>query len=143
MRVSPSSSPAMPADHPALLESLRWTDEIVVVDSGSTDRTPEICREFGAIFTMTPDWPGQWPQKTVRSTARAGSGSWRSIPRMATPHCSRHRVAHGGAGRSRGVRDSAPLEFLRSLQRHSAGAGPRRAVVPAREGAFSRTTQTA
>ena len=26
------------------IESLRWTDEIVVVDSGSTDRTLDICR---------------------------------------------------------------------------------------------------
>lgn len=28
------------------LESLTWCDEIVVLDSGSTDRTVEICREF-------------------------------------------------------------------------------------------------
>ena len=28
------------------LESVRWADEIVVVDSFSTDRTPEICREY-------------------------------------------------------------------------------------------------
>lgn len=29
------------------LESIRWMDEIVVVDSGSTDKTCEIAREFG------------------------------------------------------------------------------------------------
>ena len=28
------------------LESVRWADEILVVDSYSTDRTPEICREY-------------------------------------------------------------------------------------------------
>jgi glycosyltransferase involved in cell wall biosynthesis len=28
------------------LESVRWADEIVVVDSFSQDRTPEICREY-------------------------------------------------------------------------------------------------
>jgi glycosyltransferase involved in cell wall biosynthesis len=28
------------------LESVRWADEIVVVDSFSSDRTPEICREY-------------------------------------------------------------------------------------------------
>ncbi|UCB57626.1 MAG: glycosyltransferase family 2 protein [Candidatus Omnitrophota bacterium] len=30
------------------LESVRWADEIVVVDDLSTDRTAEICRQFGA-----------------------------------------------------------------------------------------------
>lgn len=30
------------------LESLKWADEILVVDSFSTDRTLEICREYGA-----------------------------------------------------------------------------------------------
>lgn len=45
------------------LESLRWVDEIVVFDSGSTDRTAEICREFGASFIVTEDWPGCGPQR--------------------------------------------------------------------------------
>ena len=43
--------------------SLQWADEIVVVDSGSTDRTPEICRALGARVTVTEDWPGHGPQK--------------------------------------------------------------------------------
>lgn len=31
------------------LESIRpWVDEMIVIDTGSTDRTPEICRELGA-----------------------------------------------------------------------------------------------
>lgn len=32
----------------ATLESIRWADEILVVDSFSTDATLDICREFGA-----------------------------------------------------------------------------------------------
>ena len=39
------------------LESVRWADEIVVVDSGSTDRTCEIAREYGAKVLLKT-WPG-------------------------------------------------------------------------------------
>lgn len=44
------------------LESVRWCDEIVVVDAHSTDRTLDIVREFtDRIFVR--DWPGYWEQK--------------------------------------------------------------------------------
>jgi glycosyltransferase involved in cell wall biosynthesis len=56
------------------LESLAWTDEIIVVDSGSTDRTLEICRELGAQVHQTSDWPGHGPQKN-RALDRA-RGEW-------------------------------------------------------------------
>lgn len=45
------------------IESVAWAWEIVVVDSGSTDRTVEICRELGAMLHQTSDWPGFGPQK--------------------------------------------------------------------------------
>ncbi len=39
------------------LDSVRFADEIVVVDSGSTDRTVEIARSFGAkVFSEA--WKG-------------------------------------------------------------------------------------
>ena len=56
------------------LESVAWADEIVVLDSGSTDRTVEICRELGVKLHETPDWPGHGPQKN-RALDRA-SGEW-------------------------------------------------------------------
>lgn len=39
------------------LQSVAWADEIVVVDSGSTDRTPEVCREF-TDRVLTRAWTG-------------------------------------------------------------------------------------
>jgi glycosyltransferase involved in cell wall biosynthesis len=45
------------------VESLAFCDEIVVVDSGSSDATPEICRSLGARVHVTDDWPGHGPQK--------------------------------------------------------------------------------
>ena len=39
------------------LASVRWADEIVVVDSFSTDKTPEICRRVTDRVIQRP-WPG-------------------------------------------------------------------------------------
>lgn len=44
------------------LESLRWCDEIVVVDSFSTDRTVEICRQYTGRIIQRP-WGGYRDQK--------------------------------------------------------------------------------
>src|SRR5262249_57886274 len=50
------------ANLPRTLASVRWADEIVVVDSGSTDRTCEIAREYGARVIIEP-WRGYTAQK--------------------------------------------------------------------------------
>jgi glycosyltransferase involved in cell wall biosynthesis len=50
-----------------------WADEIVVLDSGSTDATPEICRRYATHFETT-DWPGFGLQKQ-RALDRA-TGDW-------------------------------------------------------------------
>jgi glycosyltransferase involved in cell wall biosynthesis len=56
------------------LESAAWADELVVVDSGSTDATREIARALGARVTVTEDFPGHGPQKN-RALA-AACGEW-------------------------------------------------------------------
>ena len=44
------------------LESVKWADEIVVVDNGSTDHTLSICKEYGARI-FQEGWKGYSSQK--------------------------------------------------------------------------------
>ncbi len=53
----------------ACLESIKWADEIIVVDSGSTDNTVKICKKYTDKVYVT-DWPGFGPQKN-RALAHA------------------------------------------------------------------------
>ncbi len=46
----------------ACLDSLRWVDELIVVDAESTDRTAELARAYTAKVFVRP-WPGYGPQK--------------------------------------------------------------------------------
>lgn len=47
----------------ACLASVAFADEVIVLDSGSSDRTVEIAKKMGAIVHSTRDWPGFGPQK--------------------------------------------------------------------------------
>ncbi|MCB0319759.1 MAG: glycosyltransferase, partial [Bdellovibrionales bacterium] len=44
------------------LESIRWCDELIVVDSGSTDRTVDICKEY-TPHVLHREWEGHSKQK--------------------------------------------------------------------------------
>jgi glycosyltransferase involved in cell wall biosynthesis len=49
----------------ACLASVAWADEVVVLDSGSSDKTVEICKAHGAVVHNTTEWPGFGPQKNI------------------------------------------------------------------------------
>ena len=51
----------------AALASVAWADEVVVVDSGSTDGTAELARRHGARVEVR-GWPGYSAQKNFGST---------------------------------------------------------------------------
>lgn len=55
------------------LESVAWSDEIIVLDSGSTDKTVTLCRQFTDKVYDT-DWPGFGIQKQ-RALDKA-QGDW-------------------------------------------------------------------
>src|SRR5471032_2996377 len=55
------------------LASVAWAEEIVVVDSGSTDRTVEIARSYGARV-IEREWPGFAAQKNI--AIEQCTGTW-------------------------------------------------------------------
>jgi glycosyltransferase involved in cell wall biosynthesis len=58
---------------PRALQSVRWAEEVLVVDSGSTDRTVELARQAGARVIQNP-WPGFGKQKNFAQ--RNASHDW-------------------------------------------------------------------
>lgn len=57
----------------AAIDSVRWADEIIVVDAGSTDKTADIARGKGVRFETRP-WQGYADQKNF--AASLASHDW-------------------------------------------------------------------
>ena len=47
------------------LKSVLWADEIILLDSGSTDQTVSIAEEMGAKVYTNTDWQGYGRQRQI------------------------------------------------------------------------------
>ncbi|MBD2813287.1 glycosyltransferase family 2 protein [Xenorhabdus sp. Flor] len=54
------------------LLSVGWADEIIVLDSGSTDATCQIAKEMGAKVYTNTQWPGFGPQRQLAQSYASG-----------------------------------------------------------------------
>ncbi|SDX34531.1 glycosyltransferase family 2 protein [Marinobacter mobilis] len=61
-------------DFKRCLDSLQFADEIVVLDSGSTDDTVRLAEEAGATVVSSEGWPGFGPQR--QRAQNHAQGEW-------------------------------------------------------------------
>ncbi|MFS1413889.1 glycosyltransferase [Vibrio sp. 10N.286.49.C2] len=71
----------------ACLETVQgWVDEIVILDSGSTDDTPAIAAEFNAKFQVNSEWPGFGAQRQLaQSHVESDFVFWLDADERVTP----------------------------------------------------------
>ncbi|EGR4261592.1 glycosyltransferase family 2 protein [Vibrio cholerae] len=71
----------------ACLETVAdWVDEIVILDSGSSDETEAIARRFTDKFYVNADWPGFGPQRRLaQSYVTADYVLWLDADERVTP----------------------------------------------------------
>ncbi|GAL37592.1 lipopolysaccharide biosynthesis glycosyltransferase [Vibrio maritimus] len=77
----------------ACLETVQgWVDEIVILDSGSSDDTKAIAEEMGAKFYTNSDWPGFGLQRQI-AQSHVQSDSYFGLMPMSASHPSSKPVS--------------------------------------------------
>ena len=88
----------------ACLQSVAgWVDEIVILDSGSSDNTAEIAAEFKANYQVEPNWPGYGRQRQLaQDRVTAQWCFWLDADERVTPELQAEilRVCAAPAGRT-------------------------------------------
>ena len=72
-----------------------WVDEIVILDSGSTDDTQRIAEQYHAKFYQNTDWPGFGKQRQLCIVAGRGRTGHAGI---ASIHSKCHRAGRAEYG---------------------------------------------
>lgn len=125
------------ADLPDCLASLAFCDEIVVVDSGSTDATVAIAEGAGARVTVTSDWPGFGPQK--QRALDLATGDWvlsiDADERIPADLAAEIRAVIAGGGAEAGFRLNRRSSFLGRFLLHGGWYPDRILRVARREAA--------
>lgn len=106
------------------LESVKWANEIIVVDSGSTDDTVDICREYTAKVSQTT-WHGYGPQKNIAlaQATRAWVLSLDADEEMSIALRDKiQQILQGDQGYD-AYTVKRPLVFLGQIIKHACGAG--------------------
>lgn len=102
------------------LQSVAWADEIVVVDSGSTDATLDICGRFGCKIVRTP-WLGFG--RTKQAAVDAASFDWIfsiDADEQVTPELAQRLLAIAASpAEFQGYRINRRSFYLGKLIRHS------------------------
>lgn len=120
----------------ACLDTLSWADEIIVVDSGSTDRTAAICAGYPKVVYCDLPWEGFGPQKNralglaTKDWVFSVDADERVTPELANeiistvraPRSDAYRVKRKNVYRGTWVRRSGwwPDEVLRLFRRGAA-----------------------
>ena len=133
------------ANLPRTLESVKWADEIIVVDSGSRDRTIEIAKSFGAK-TSYHAFGGHGEQKNV--ALDLCTSDWILLldaDEVLTPELQQEiRNLLAGRAEVRCLLDSAAESVFRQVDSaRRVLSGPQAAAVQARRGTAERRSRTA
>jgi glycosyltransferase involved in cell wall biosynthesis len=102
----------------ACIASAAFADEVLVLDSGSTDRTAQVAEAAGARVVVT-DWPGYGPQ-VARGFSLARSDWVLSLDadERVTPALQAEIMAAVASGRHDGYRIPRWSEFCGKVMRH-------------------------